>query len=140
MPLFSASEDFARRTLSAISGLLPRLAYMTCLRDEQGDYRHWGLERTHGAAAAAEAMRRAHLEVVAEVLRTPLSQLMREVEDTQQVALGVPQILLKESAPLQSIVPAGAQAATRSHAQATILALCALQDARNRRQTTHQGA
>ena len=140
MPLFSASEDFARRTLSAISGLLSRLAYMTSLRDEQGNYHHWGLARTHGDAAAAEAMRRAHMEVLAEVLRTPLSQLMREVEDPQQVAPGVPQVVLKESAPLQSIAPAGAQTATRSHAQATILALCALQDARNRRQTTHPAA
>ena len=43
MPLFSASEDFARRTLSAIPGLLSRLAYMTSLRDEQGNYCHWGL-------------------------------------------------------------------------------------------------
>jgi antitoxin (DNA-binding transcriptional repressor) of toxin-antitoxin stability system len=140
MPLFSASEDFTRRTLSAISGLLSRLAYITSLRDEKGTYRHWGLARTHGDAAAAEAMCRAHMEVLTEVLRTPLSQLMREVEDPQQVALGVPQVLLKKSAPVQSIVPAGAHAATLSHAKATILALRALQDARNRRQTTHRAA
>lgn len=133
MPLFSASEDFTRRTLSAISGLLSRLAYISSLRDEQGNYRHWGLARTHGDAAAAEAMRRAHLDLLEEVLRTPLCQLMRELEYPQQVAPGAPQVLLKESAPLQSIAPAGAQTATCSHAQATILALCALQDPRNRR-------
>lgn len=140
MPLFSASEDFARRTLSTIPGLLSRLAYITSLRDEQGNYHHWGLARTHGAAIAAEAMRLAHMEVLAEVLRTPLSELMREVEDPQQVALGVPHALLKESAPLQSIVPPGADAATRSHAEATVLALRALQDARNRRRTIHSAS
>jgi len=140
MPLFSATEDFARRTLSVMPGLLSRLAYITGLLDEKGNYCHWGLARTHGALAAAEAMHRAHTEVLTEVLRTPLSQLMREVQDPQQVALGVPQLLLSKSAPVQSIVPAGLHAATLSHAKATILALRALQDARNRRQTTHQAA
>ena len=140
MPLFSASEDFARRTLSAISGLLSRLGYMTSLRDKEGNYSHWGLARTHGVAAAAEAMRLAHVEVLDEVLRTPLSQLMQEVEDPQQVALGVAQVLLKEPAPLKSIVPPGADAATDSHAEATILALRALRDARNRQRTTHPTA
>ena len=140
MPLFSASEDFTRRTLSAIPGLLSRLAYITSLRDEKGKYRHWGLARTHGTAAATEAMRRAHLEVLTEVLHTPLSQLMREVEDTQQVALGAPHVLLKKSAPLRSIVPDGAHPAMLSHAKATILALRALEDARNWLQTSHQAA
>ncbi|MGA2961130.1 MAG: hypothetical protein ABSD96_05610 [Candidatus Korobacteraceae bacterium] len=140
MPLFSASEDFTRRTLSAIPGLLSRLAYITSLRDEKGNYRHWGLARTHGTAAATEAMCRAHLEVLTEVLRTPLPQLMREVEDTQQVALGAPQVLLKKSAPLPSIVPDGAHTAMLSHAKATILALRALEDARNWLQTSHQAA
>ncbi len=140
MPLFSASEDFARRTLSEIPGLLSRLAYITSLRDEKGNYRHWGLTRTHGTAAAREAMCHAHLEALTHVLRTPLSQLMREVEDSQQAALGASQVLLKKSTPLRSIVPAAAHAATLSHAKATILALRALQDARNWMQTSHRAA
>ena len=140
MPLFGASEDFARRTLSGIPGFLSRLAYITSLRDEKGSYRHWGLARTHGTAAAAEAMCRVHLEVLTEVLRTPLSQLMREVEDPQQVEPGVSQVLLKKSAPLRSIVPPAAHAATLSHAKATILALRALEDARNWLQSNHRAA
>ena len=117
MPLFSASEDFTRRSLSAIPGLLSRLAYIASLRDEEGNYRHWGLARTHGSAAATEAMGRAHLEVLTKVLCTPLSQLMREVEDPQQAGLGA-----------------------LSHAKATILALRALEDARNWMQTSHRAA
>jgi hypothetical protein len=140
MPLLSASEDFTRRTLSGIPGLLSRLAYITGLRDEEGNYRHWGLARMHGTAAAEDAMRRAHMELLTQMLRMPLVQLMREVEDPQQVALGAPRILLKKSAPPQSIVPIGAHAATFSHAKATILALRALQDAKNRLQTTHRAA
>jgi hypothetical protein len=140
MPLFSASEDFTRRTLSAIPGLLSRLAYVASLRDEEGNYRHWGLARTHGIAAATEAMGRAHLEVLAKVLCTPLSQLMREVEDPQQVGLGAPPVLLQKSTPLRSIVPAGVHPATLSHARATILALRALEDARNWMQTSHRAA
>jgi hypothetical protein len=140
MPLFSALEDFTRRTLSGIPGLLSRLAYITSLRDEKGSYRHWGLTRTHGTAAATEAMCHAHLEVLTEVLRTPLAQLMREVEDPQQVEPGVQQVLLKKSAPLRSIVPHAAHAATLSHAKATILALRALEDARNWLQSSHRAA
>ena len=140
MPLFNALEDFTRRTLSAMPGLLSRLAYITSLRDEKGNYCHWGLARTHGTAAATEAMGRAHLEVLTQVLRTPLSQLMREVEDPQQVALEASQVLLKKSAPLRSIVPTGAHPATLSHAKATVLALRALQDAKNSLQTTHRVA
>jgi hypothetical protein len=140
MPLFSALEDFTRRTLSGITGLLSRLGYITSLRDEKGNYSHWGLARAHGNAAATEAMGRAHLEVLTQVLRTPLSQLMREVEDPQQVALGASQVLFKKSAPLRSIVPTGAHPATLSHAKATVLALRALQDAKNSLQTSHRVA
>ena len=85
-------------------------------------------------------MCQAHMELLTQVLRTPLSQLMREVEDPQQVALGAPQFLLKKSAPLRSIVPAGAHDAAFSHAKATILALRALQDARNWMQPSHRAA
>jgi hypothetical protein len=140
MPLLSASEDFTRRTLSGIPGLLSRLAYIARLRDEKGNYRHWGLTRTHGSAAAEEAMCRAHIELLTEVLRMPLGQLMREVEYPQQIALGTPQLLLEKSAPLRSLVPTGAHVATFSHAKATILALRALEDAKNRPQTIHRAA
>ncbi len=140
MPLFSASEDFTRRTLSGVPGLLSRLAYIASLRDDKGSYRHWGLARTHGTAAATDAMCRAHLEALTEVLRTPLSQLMREVEDPQQVEPGVQQVLLKKSAPLRSLLPPAAHAATLRHAKATILALRALEDARNWLQSSHRAA
>ena len=82
----------------------------------------------------------AHLEALTQVLRAPLSHLMREVEAPQQVELGAPQVLLNKSAPLRLIVPAGAHAATLIHAKATILALRALEDARNWLQTSHRAA
>jgi hypothetical protein len=140
MPLLSPSEDFTRRTLCRISGLLSRLSYIASLRDEEGNYCHWGLARTHGAVAATEAMRRAHFELLTEVLRAPLSQLMREVDDPQQAAPGAPQVLLKKSTPLRAIVPSGAHAATLSHAKATILALRALEDAKHWMQPSHRAA
>jgi hypothetical protein len=84
-------------------------------------------------------MGHAHLEALTKVLRTPLSQLMCEVENPQ-VGLGAPALLLQKSTPLRSIVPAGAHPATFSHAKATILALRALEDARNWLQTSHRVA
>lgn len=136
MPLLSAWEDFTKRTLSGIPGLLSRLVYVIGLRDENGNYRHWGLARTHGTIAASEAMGRAHLELLTEVLRTPLPRLMQELEETEQIEIESPMLL-------RSLVPgatAAVHAATASHAKATILALRALKDAEKRRPTIHRAA
>jgi hypothetical protein len=138
MPLLSASEDFGRRTLSAIEGVLSRLAYVIRLRDENGEYRHWGLARIHGPAAASQAVRSAHSEVLSEVLRTPLSQLMKELDD-RPTELEGPRSPLAESTPLLSMLPPAIHPATFSHGKATILALRALADA-NRQRTSRPAA
>jgi hypothetical protein len=84
MTLITASEDLTTNTLSALSGLLTKLEYLSALR-EKGRYAHWGLIRVYGEVAATHALADAHAMVSAEVLRTPLSQLLRDTEAGCQV-------------------------------------------------------
>jgi hypothetical protein len=80
MPLLSATDDFRSRTLAAIHGILRRLVYVAALRDGGGQYVHWGLSRAHGPQAANEAVAAAHSESWIQLLRTPLPQLVSELE------------------------------------------------------------
>jgi hypothetical protein len=79
MTLLSASEDLRYRTLGAFPGPLEKLAYLARLRDDAGQYRHWGMSRTYGEQAAAAAMAEVHAQVWIEVLRTPVPELLRQL-------------------------------------------------------------
>jgi hypothetical protein len=83
MTLKSALQDVKETTLAAIAGLLGKLSYLASLRRSQGRYEHWGLQTVHGAEAAERALRAAHAEVVAGVLRTPIEELAQDVEDSR---------------------------------------------------------
>ncbi|HWH60286.1 MAG TPA: hypothetical protein VN682_21840 [Terriglobales bacterium] len=81
MTLKSALEDLSRSTLRAISGYLQKLEYLAGLRD-RGGYSHWGFGKMHGESAANRALREAHKSAVSQVLSTPLSTLLADVEDS----------------------------------------------------------
>ncbi len=78
MTLLSAYEDFVVRTLAALPGLLARLVYLGSLRNDAGDYCHWGMARTFGASSTSEALAQAHSEAWLEVLRTPIPSLFAQ--------------------------------------------------------------
>jgi hypothetical protein len=80
MTLKSALQDLKQNTLSALSGLLARLAYLASLRRESGHYEHWGMKSVYGAETAERALRAAHGETVAAILKTPLSALEEDLE------------------------------------------------------------
>lgn len=82
MTLKSALQDLKQTTLAAISGLLGKLAYLGSLRRAQGRYEHWGMEVLHGQDATERAIRTAHSEVLAGVLRTPLEKLEKDLEES----------------------------------------------------------
>ena len=82
MTLKSALQDLKETTLSAVSGMLGKLTYLASLRRAHGRYEHWGMEVVHGRESAERAMKTAHAEVVAGVLRTPLSSLEKDLEET----------------------------------------------------------
>lgn len=79
MTLLSAGEDFMYRTLGVFEGALEKIAYLARLRDEAGQYRHWGMSRTYGEQAGAAAMAEAHTHVWLEVLRLPIPELLRQM-------------------------------------------------------------
>jgi hypothetical protein len=83
MALFSAADDFSRRTLAALPGLLAKLQYVSGLRRDDGQYAHWGLARVYGEHAARQAIEGIHKDLTLQVLRTPLREL---VEDAIQSA------------------------------------------------------
>jgi len=80
MPLKSALGDLRQNTLACLSGLLARLAYLASLRRESGHYEHWGMKSVYGEQTAERAFRTAHGEIVAAILKTPLSALEQDLE------------------------------------------------------------
>jgi len=84
MTLKSALQDVKETTLAAVSGLLGKLAYLGSLRRSRGRYEHWGMETIHGPESAERALRTAHAEVMAGVLRTPLATLVEDLQESSQ--------------------------------------------------------
>jgi hypothetical protein len=84
MTLKSALQDLKESTLAAVSGLLGKLAYLASLRRAQGRYEHWGMETVHGPESSERALKTAHAEVVAGVLRTPLAVLVDDLEESSR--------------------------------------------------------
>jgi len=69
--------------------LLGKLAYLASLRRAQGRYEHWGMETVHGPESSERALKTAHAEVVAGVLRTPLASLVEDLQESSKSS-GVP--------------------------------------------------
>src|ERR1700686_4961776 len=88
MTLKSALQDVKETTLAAVSGLLGKLAYLASLRRSQGRYEHWGMELIHGPESSERALKAAHAEVVAGVLRAPLASLIEDLEESSRNAGG----------------------------------------------------
>lgn len=122
MTLLSAYEDFVGKTLASLPGLLARLVYLGSLRDDAGDYRHWGMSRTFGQRGASEALAQAHAETWLEVLRTPIPALLAETQDLEmgsETWRGQP----------EKLTPSEVSAGTRRHFNSILLALSLLSQA-----------
>ena len=70
--IYTALDDFKKRTLSQMPTLLEKLAYISSLQTETGAYRHWGLIRKFGHQLAQHAMSTAHFEAATELIRLPM--------------------------------------------------------------------
>lgn len=118
MSLLSATEDFRNRTLATWESVLEKLTYVAGLRNSNGTYSHWGMERTHGAEAAQHSLSANHSEVWLEVLQTPLPQLVAHMEamDTSERE----DLLAKLRA---AMPPQELRGGTVSHFNSTVLAL-----------------
>src|SRR5215467_10415229 len=125
--LKSALEDFEGTTLSAIPGALGKLHYLTGLHDGQGNYSHWGMTRVHGEGAARRAIHTAHVDVLSQVLRTPLRVLdedLRRAAAREMVSERQFLAFLIARAPRALVAPSAAP--TEKHLTAVLRALSAL--------------
>jgi hypothetical protein len=120
MTLLSASEDLWYRTLGAFAGALEKLAYLASLRDEAGQYRHWGMSRTYGEQAAA-ALAEAHTQVWIEVLRTPIPELLRQLGGMETTARAAVMVEVKNYRRLSC--PADLSGGAVRHFNSVLLAL-----------------
>ena len=84
MTLKSALQDVRETTLAAVSGMLGKLRYLASLRKQQGGYQHWGMSLVHGEESSERALRTAHAEVVARVLREPIDSLVEDLQKSSQ--------------------------------------------------------
>ena len=127
MALKSALEDFDNGTLGAIPEVLGKLLYLAEVHDGRGSYSHWGMSRVHGAEAARRAMRIAHVTILTRVLRTPLRELMEDLNRAAATrALTALEFLSWLDAKARNALPMGSPAGTEKHFMAALHALSAL--------------
>lgn len=84
MTLKSALQDLRETTLAAVAGMLAKLAYLGSLRRREGGYKHWGLSLVYGEESSDRALKAAHTEVLSKVLRTPISELEQDLQESSQ--------------------------------------------------------
>jgi hypothetical protein len=134
MTLKSALQDVKDTTLSAISGLLGKLRYLASLRRANGGYEHWGMEIIHGREAAERALRSAHSDVVAGVLRTPLASLETDLEQCAANSGTTGTKYVQEMRDhFDDLLPSGRQQSPAgSHLSSVLLALLKLEKNRGR--------
>lgn len=134
MSLKSALQDIKETTLSAVSGLLGKLAYLASLRGGQGLYEHWGMENVHGVESSARALRQVHMEVVTRVLRTPLPSLVEDLKQSSEGS-GVAELEYVEEmrGRFQDLLPEGRQnTPVSTHLNSILVALSSLERNRGR--------
>ena len=135
MTLRSALQDLRETTLAAVAGLLAKLAYLGSLRRRDGGYRHWGLSLVHGDESSERALKAAHSEVLAKVLRTPISELeqdLRESSEADSETSGTYIAGMQEQ--LSQLLPSPQDAVSARHLNSVLLALSELE--KNRKPAT----
>ena len=125
MTLKSAKDDVLR-TLGYVPGLFGKMGYLAMLRNEDGEYDHWGFARTHGSELASESMHTAHRIIFTEVLRSRITELCSEPEMAGLEQCQKSQELRKH------VVPKGTGRGPRLHFNAVVAAVSALAEAQRR--------
>ena len=134
MTLISALQDVKETTLAAVSGLLGKLVYLASLRRAQGRYEHWGMELVHGPESSERALRTAHTEIVARVLRTPLPALVEDLEESSRADGVAAQAYVEGMRDrFEDLLPGERQdSPAASHLSSVLLALSSLEKNRGR--------
>jgi hypothetical protein len=134
MTLKSALQDVKNTTLAAVSGLLGKLAYLASLRRSRGRYEHWGMELVHGPESSERALKTAHTEIMAGILRAPLATLVNDLDESGRSAGVAPQVFVEGMRErFDDLVPGERQdSPAASHLNSVLLALSSLEKNRGR--------
>jgi hypothetical protein len=128
MTLKSALQDVRETTLAAVSGLLAKLSYLASLRQKDGGYRHWGMSLIHGEDSSERALRNAHGEVLSNVLRTPISELVEDLRHSSdgsgQTAVGYVESMRGQ---VEQLLPGQPDQASARHLNSVLVALSSLE-------------
>jgi hypothetical protein len=128
MTLKSALQDLRETTLAAVVGMLARLSYLGSLRRQEGGYRHWGLSLVHGDESSERALKAAHTEVLSKVLRTPISELEEDLQESRQVgsktSTGYIEGMQRQ---INQLLPSPQDKVSASHLNSVLVALSALE-------------
>jgi hypothetical protein len=128
MTLKSALQDLRESTLAAVSGLLAKLAYLGSLRTREGKYRHWGLSLVHGEEPSQRALKAAHTEVLSTVLRTPISQLVDDLQESSRDSSKSEGAYLEGMrAQIDELLPSAQDVASARHLNSVLVALSSLE-------------
>jgi hypothetical protein len=134
MTLRSALQDVKETTLSAVSGLLGKLAYLASLRHKEGRYEHWGMESIYGVDATERALKTAHADVLKMVLRTPIAQLEQDLRVSCDArGAGTGDYVERLRGGLDDLLPEGRRDSPASdHLNSVLVALSHLQKTQER--------
>ena len=75
MPLLSAIDDFVQRSLAALPTVWEKLRFVSGLREDDGNFHHWGLQQKYGDMATEAALTEVHAELCDELASTRLAEL-----------------------------------------------------------------
>lgn len=131
MTFKSALQDLRETTLAAISGLLAKLTYLGGLRQHKGGHQHWGMSLVHGDEASERALKAAHTEVLATVLRTPITELEEDLQQSSsQGGENAGSYVENMRAQIGNLLPSSEDAATARHLNSVLVALSSLEKSR----------
>ncbi len=127
MTILSAKDDFWCRTLATFLGPMSRLEYVVGLRQDSGVYSHWGMGRSHGEAAANQAIAGAHSQIFVDTLRTPLSRLAEEMRSlASEHETDVSEFMRELESRGEALVPQSLNGGSKRHFNSILKALSAL--------------
>jgi len=133
MTLKSALQDVRETTLAAVSGLLEKLAYLASLRRKEGGYKHWGMSLVHGEDPSDQALKTAHAEVLSTVLRTPISALVEDLQQSSENSGQAAGAYVEDMrGQFEELLPAEPDQAAARHLNSVLVALSSLEKARER--------
>ena len=133
MTLKSALQDLRETTLAAVSGLLAKLTYLASLRRREGGYRHWGMTMVHGEEASNRALKAAHTEVLSTVLRTPIPDLLEDLQESSQDSQKTAGAYVKGMREqFSELLPSPQDTASARHLNSVLIALSSLEKTQKR--------